>query len=51
MNIVVYLLTHALGTHGQFELVTRIKEMVATEKCSRNSYDLRDAATLCVVPN
>ena len=37
--------THALGTQGQFELVTRIKEVIAKEKCPRNNYDLSGAAT------
>ena len=45
MYIVVYLLTHELGARGKFELATRIKEVVANQKCPINSYNLGDTAT------
>jgi len=33
------------GYTRKFELVTRIKEVIAEEKCPRNNYDLSDTAT------
>ena len=41
--IVACLLVHALDARRQFELATRITEVVAKEKCPRDSYDLSDA--------
>ena len=38
---------HVLDARRLFELATRIKEVVAKEKCPRDSYDFSDA-TICV---
>ena len=45
INLLYVIAYFLLGARGQFELVMRIKEVAAKEKCPRNSYDLGDAAT------